>query len=817
MKSIHPPSKLKALMLGVLSSLSVYSMAATTCSNSTGCIIGTSSELGSDVYVSAGKYQNLIPSIKKYKDHWKDHQDSENLIISDPIFEISHDFKIKNPPPISVEFAPGTEITLDASFLENPAYGEHRKDYILSGINATGAWGEKLKITIPKGVHFTLQGGFKEENEEGYTISAINLDNSKMDSQADFTVNSPNSVVYKVEGSVLNAHDHLIDFGKDSSFSTAVEVSSPDGVANLDNVKINGDGEWNYGITAYSEGVANLRNSVINLRQPNSVGFSINRGGVINVNDSLINSGKGIALFSIDDLDEDDPALQNTFNIDNSELIAKDTLLSVNDSSIGDAEWADASSAARQPFVLNANNSRLEGRTYVGLHPAPRVTFNLNNGTSWLINGNSVLDELNIHDSTVSFSNDGKFKTLKINGDLTGNNSQFNMNTSLADGKSDKIEIHGQVHGQHRISVSDSRKRPKTPNGQVTLVESEGGDGSFSMVQPYVDAGKYRYFFHQNGNNWILSNDNGAASSGGSHYGPQYEISDFANSLISMRQAANQYIYQMQEPLNTRFMRRKDQSVANNLWLDSNYANNHFESVGTNDGLATSGFKQKSYSLQLGYDHLLPLGNENNQIYLGGLVGQGHSSVDFYGNYKNGNLKALTAGIYAGWNHASGWFADAAYRYSHLKASASKMDNTTWHSNSFSADVGKDFSLADKWVVTPKAGMTFGRLSGDAYNSSTTFYRSQLGAAVRTSVALNKITLHPYAGAYWLHDKNSLGHAFVDDSNMRIAGAGNSGLYEAGLGMDFNASNHADLKLDYANGQHTEQKFGINLNYRYSW
>ena len=174
MKSIHPPSKLKALLLGVLSSLSVYSMAAATCSNSTGCIIGAGSQLGSDVNVSAGKYHNNVPSIKEFKDKWND-IDSEDQIITDPIFLISNDNGSKNPPPTNVEFMPGTEITLDASFLENPAYGKHRKDYILSGINATGAWGEKLKITIPKGVHFTLQGGFKEENEEDYTISACLL------------------------------------------------------------------------------------------------------------------------------------------------------------------------------------------------------------------------------------------------------------------------------------------------------------------------------------------------------------------------------------------------------------------------------------------------------------------------------------------------------------------------------------------------------------------------------------------------------------------------------------------------------------------
>lgn len=825
MKSIHPPSKLKALMLGVLSSLSVYSMAAVTiCPAIDGCEFNPSENNSNKIVIAAGQYRNGIPTVEEFKKLFnEDDVPGDTYLRNLTVLNIGY---IPESTTLGqqVEFSPNTEIIVDSSFLNNAEYGPFRQDIEYTGVRFNSEKGT-TKFVIPKGVHFSLQGQPKELE---FGITGVSLDGGYLNSNADFSITAPNSNAYDIGWGTADISNSVINLGKNSDFSTAIylggEYDNKEAVTNINNLEIDGAGYGNGGIALAGIGNKNIRanvtNTKINLTNPFSEAFFFNNGGIIDVANSKVQAGIGIALQSTQDY-----ASENIFNIKNSSLTGQNALLGVNDhryypaDATEDDAIGDAEVAALQPFTLTADNSTLAGRVYIDQDPslAPKITFNLNNGTSWLINGNSVLDELNIHDSTVSFSNDGKFKTLKINGDLTGNNSQFNMNTSLADGKSDKIEIHGQVHGQHRISVSDSRKRPKTPNGQVTLVESEGGDGSFSMVQPYVDAGKYRYFFHQNGNNWILSNDNGAASSGGSHHGLQYEISDFANSLISMRQAANQYIYQMQEPLNTRFMRRKDQSVANNLWLDSNYANNHFDSVGTNDGLATSGFKQKSYSLQLGYDHLLPLGNENNQIYLGGLVGQGHSSVDFYGNYKNGNLKALTAGIYAGWNHTSGWFADAAYRYSHLKASASKMDNTTWHSNSFSADVGKDFSLADKWVVTPKAGMTFGRLSGDAYNSSTTFYRSQLGAAVRTSVALNKITLHPYAGAYWLHDKNSLGHAFVDDSNMRIAGAGNSGLYEAGLGMDFNASNHADLKLDYANGQHTEQKFGINLNYRYSW
>lgn len=814
MKFISPPAKIKTILLVVLGSLSAYSLAATTCADRNGCDIGAGTALGSDVKIAAGQYQNAVPTPAEFQEGW-----------NNSLFHISNnDVNAQNSPPIKAEFTPGTNIILDLSFLERPGYEtdkEERGSFTGVDIGLYAEGEDSVKVIIPKRVQFTLKGGLKESDNN---ITGIRLDEGRVDSQADFIIDAPVSEAYDVYGGKLDAHDHKIILGKDSYFSGAAQVQF-EGTLNLDHVDIQGSGERNSGVGSYEQGKANIRNTSIKLTHNNSVGFMIDSGGKINVDNSTINAGYGIGVFSRQG-SEDDVRDKNVFNIKDSSLIARDALVVVNyrrlfdDDSVEDDALADAVVAAQEPLVLTADHSELAGRTYVDLRPAPKLIFNLKNGSSWLINGNSELDELNIHDSSISFSKGGQFKTLTIHGDLSGSNGLFNLNSSLADQQADKIVIEGKVHGKHKISVSDSRKRPKTPNGKITLVESNGGDGSFSMVQDYVDAGKYRYFFHQDGDNkWVLSNDKGAVSSGGGH-GADYEISDFANSLISIRQAANQFVYQLQEPLNARLASLKSQPRGsnNNLWLDSNYAHDHFDSTGTSDGLATAGFKQKSYSLQLGYDHVLPLGDgENNQTYLGAFVGQGHSSVDFNGNYKDGNLKAVTTGIYAGWQNAGGWFADAAYRYSHLKTSASKMDNATWHANSLSAQLGKDFNLADKWVVTPKFGMTVGRLSGDDYTSSTTFYRSKLGAAVKTSFSLNKVSLNPYVGAYWLHDKSGLGHAVVDDENLRITGAGNSGLYEAGMGVDFDHNNHADFKLNYANGQKTEQKFGINLNYRYSW
>ncbi|MCX8745639.1 autotransporter outer membrane beta-barrel domain-containing protein [Snodgrassella sp. B3882] len=813
MKSNFTQTKINAILLTLFGSFSAYSMASGVCSNPSGCRIGSGSNLHGTVLISGQNYKNSVPNVNDFLsgDHYSVVFDTDAY---------------GETEPIQLIFDKNANIVLDSSFLNDPAYGDKRDHFHLTGVNIES---DSSSAIIPKGVQFTLKGYPKQFNNIGMT--AVDVTAGYVDSQADMNIDSANSVAYEVYSSTgkIDAHDSTINLGADAYTSFAGR-SEEDGQLNFKRIKIKGSGQWNMGVSVFDKGNVNFIDSSMNFSNPESLAFNLSNGSNVNIENSSIEAGYGISLHT-----RQYTPKENNFNIKNSSFMAKDALLGINDRRLyseadeDDEKLGDESIAAQQPFTLTADHSKLAGRIFIDLRPSPKITFNLKNGSSWLITGNSEMDELNIHDSTVSFRHDGhsrgvssrssnNFKILTIHGDLNGSNGVFNMNTNLADGQSDKIIIEGQLHGQHQISVADSRKRPKTANGQVTLVEVRGGgDGAFSMMQNYVDAGRYRYFFQQDGNQWILNNVNGALATGGGQHGSYYEISDYANSLIGMRQAANQFVYQLQQPLNTRFNNLKDHARTNNLWLDSNYANNHFDSTQTSYDLMTSGFKQKSYSLQLGYDHILPIGNENNQLYLGAFVGRGHSSVDFNGDYKDGNIKVWTTGIYAGWQNINGWFGDGSYRYSHFKTSANKMDDTSWNAHSLDVLFGRDIRLADQWVVTPKLGLTVGRLSGDQYTESTHFYRSQLGGSIKTSVNVKQVSFTPYVGAYWLHDKNSLGNVIVDDEYLSIKGAGSSGLFEAGVGVDFDRNNHADFKLNYANGQKTEQKFGASLNYRYSW
>lgn len=827
-----PNTKLKPVLFCLLSVWSVYAVAVD-CNQSSGCIASNNPMSPSEVGVLSDRHQN-VPSPMEDFNNYFGNRFNDNKIYSDKLFQVRNDYQHEDKPR-QMMFQPRADIVVNTSFVADSVYNAHQNNHNLTEVtvNSDSTVHNLEKIMISHAGALALQNYPKDMFFNKGAIIGIEVSgNDTVDSQTDININSANGTAYDVMGK-LNAHDHNINMNKDSYNATAVDVAAA-GVATLEQVNIYGEGEWNTGLSVVDGATINFNNSILNLKHKNSYAM-VMESGAININNSQLHAANGISFFNSNDQDSDDPEdadqakLPHTVNLNSSSLLADDMLLVVNDQRISEMPDGDEVSmvTAGREFVLNADHSQLRGRTVMGLSPVPQISFNLLRDSSWDITGNSELSTLNLRDSTVSFSPDGEFKTLTINGNLEGNNGKFNMNTNLADQQSDKLVVNGQVHGQHQISVQDKRKAPKTPDGKVELVTvADGsGDGSFSMVQPYVDAGKYRYFLRREGNNWVLSNQKSESSAAhmagnetaaGASAIPQYEISDFANSLMSMRQAATQFVYQLQSPTTMRLDQLRDQKQTNNMWLNSFYADQQFDSTGAGYQLATSGFKQKSNGFAIGYDHSLPL-NDQSSLFIGGFVGKGQSSVDFNGDYKNGNIKAITSGIYADWQHKNGLFADVTYQYSHLKSNANKMDEAKWHANSISLNAGKHIDLTNHWEVVPQLGMVAGRLSGDDFTSSNHFYRTRAGAKLGGNFAWQRMTLKPYVGAYWLHDKNGLGHAEVDDSNLSIAGAGNQGLYEAGLAADLNQHSHVDLRFNYSKGNKVEQKLGAQLNYRYAW
>lgn len=168
-----------------------------------------------------------------------------------------------------------------------------------------------------------------------------------------------------------------------------------------------------------------------------------------------------------------------------------------------------------ETITLSAKNSTLNGSLAIDEADLDRSTINVSlTDSSWemplhqesagLFNNGAT--NVKLQNSQVILQNEQGFQTFTIYGNLSGN-GHFDLNTDLANEKSDKIVVKGEDSGNFTLGIKDSGNEPNAANGKVTLVETRTGQAQFSLKdKDYVDAGAYRYRLSQDGTNWILSN-----------------------------------------------------------------------------------------------------------------------------------------------------------------------------------------------------------------------------------------------------------------------------------------------------------------------
>ncbi|WP_037585774.1 autotransporter outer membrane beta-barrel domain-containing protein [Stenoxybacter acetivorans] len=812
--------KLNPLALALLTAFTPYSLAANVeCSAPTGCTALS----GDNMLVKAGDYQNKKLSPTELADEFASSGGSGG-IQSRGVMVVRGSPNGTQPAEMTIKS--GANIVVDTTYLADDSYAPYNEYYEINAVQALFG-----NVVLEKGAKITMTG--QAANIEGG--SAVDITQGEVNNQADIYLDAPGVKAFNVQPGVLTAKNHKITLTENTEQAIVALVGDSSGRgltarASFDNVEIIGKGKTLIGFNVFEGGKIDFNKSSLNFTDSSSYAMLM-EDGTVNITDSTIKSGEGIYLRS-------DPYSRgaNTVNLKNSNLIIANNLVIVNDKRFTDAgDLLPAQDAKSQFLNLNADNSRLEGNITFDLTPAPQVNLTLSNNSLWKFNANSELDSLSLNTATVEFDKAGGFHTLTINGNLSGSNGLFKMNTDIANLKGDKLVVNGVVGGAHQIQVADSKNTPTDANGKLILVASQGGDGSFQLLDKYVDLGKYHYYLNQEGNDWILSATAapdkpeppvppvtpGKPDTPEPPSGPTPptapEISTRANSLIGIRQAAFQQLYQTQQPTQARLQSLRQQQRDHGLWLNSDYGKWQQRNGYAEAGLPASGFKQHGNSQQLGYDRVFH--NNAQTSYLGAFIGRSQSSVEFGGDYGNGSVKAVTAGIYGGWQHDNGWFADATYRYSRLTAAAPKIAESRWHAHSVALNGGKTLPVSTHWSLTPQAGVLAGRLSGNAETPAHNFMQTQIGIQAQGSYNVGGIGISPFIGAYWRLNRSNWGDVVLNNNNerLRISGTGSSGLYEAGISTDIGKQHNLTLKTTYGKGHYLKQDVGINVNYRYAW
>ena len=754
---------------------------------------------------------------------------------------------------------------------------------IKSGVNAT------IKEDYPSsslldisGAVATLEKGSKLIVEKNYAQihnitdaygdssgnSAIESRGGKINTEADIEINNDgSSAIESQKTSVINSSNHSIKMNGKNDIAYA--LYGAEDIANISNVQITGnqDMQFAFDIGTNDENAAQtvIANG-LNVTLNNKSGlFTTSDSGsqTITLKNSESNTGYGLLAFPLGD------EQLVKINLENTTLNATQALISLNDKNFPlEAEDDDASnSTPAGVYHLNltaSKNSKLTGAILENPDWPVKNEINLSMSNSqWSFNKSSTLNNLDANSSDITFTPTSEYKTLTIKDNLTGS-STFNLNTNIAENKSDKIVVKGTAEGNHKIGVTN--QGANVANGKVTLVETNGGNAAFSLTNANnrVDLGAYQYFLTKEGNNWVLANSknvvtptppvapvtpsnpvvspstpsnpmatpsNPVATPSNPVVTPSNPVvtpsnpvvppaapvlpstpllSDLANAQVSLRQAQLLLVEDDLSGIHQRLGEVKN-GEKGNVWVRNVNSRQKLAALSTGES-ETSGFKQNVHRVQVGADAAV-----TDNLRVGGFVGRSQANVDFNGHYGDGKARSNSVGLYAAYLADNGIYVDNIVKYSRLHANSNHTEKRHYNAYTISSELGKRFSLVNDWTITPQAQLAWTHISSQENEDSLSSVYSRIGLRVAKGFALsNSWNLQSYAEVNAITSKNRSSKIHYTNSALDVASS--RGRFESAVGFNAGFANHRfGLEVSRADGKNFEKPYAIQAVYHYSW
>ena len=732
--------------------------------------------------------------------------------------------------PTSLEIKPNSTFTLSKAFPESSVFDlrDSNLKFHFGNINLF----EGLSTVDADGEPVLGNSAFNLQGNTTIDIDAVHIVSSAKDSTG-----------YQVYGkSTANIINYSIFLGGDNSTAVDAENSTLH-IKNL-NIALQPAGTDKSATTAYASenSTLNIEDSLLTIEakgQSKGLGFILD-GGVTNITNSNIENNAGdVVIFTNrqDSRDETNNYSSTTINLKNTKIPDAKVLVGLNMPDLADTDLSKGEKTSSPRFVLNADNSQLNGavKQYDGTNKTP-VTLNLTNNTTWDLVDNSEVTDLHLNNSAVSLTNtNAPYATLTITGNLTGSGT-FNLNTNIAENKSDKIVVKGTAEGNHKIGVTN--QGANVANGKVTLVETNGGNAAFSLTNPNnrVDLGAYQYFLTKEGNNWVLAHSKNAVTptSPAAPVTPVTPnkpvvtpnkpvatpttpvlpstplLSDLANAQVSLRQAQLLLVEDDLSGIHQRLGEVKN-GEKGNVWVRNVNSRQKLAALSTGES-ETSGFKQNVHSVQVGADTAV-----TDNLRVGGFVGRSQANVDFNGYYGDGKVRSNSVGLYAAYLADNGIYVDNIVKYSRLHANSDHTEKRHYNAYTISSELGKRFSLANDWTITPQAQLAWTHISSQENEDSLSSVYSRIGLRVAKGFALsNGWNLQPYAEVNAITSKNRSSKIHYTNSALDVASS--RGRFESAVGLNAGFANHRfGLEVSRADGKNFDKPYAIQAVYRYQW
>lgn len=439
-------------------------------------------------------------------------------------------------------------------------------------------------------------------------------------------------------------------------------------------------------------------------------------------------------------------------------------------------------------------------------------------------NGVTVFGDLNS-------DNTGRNNQLTIGG-LSGN-GLFVMNTNLADGKGDFLNITDSVSGNHGVRVMDSGKALVSNTSdpyRYHLIHAAGSQNdTFALTNKSVDLGAYKYYLVQDKNTadeWYLSPVKETKP-----VDPEVpvkpvlpEITDPAKTALMIANAIPTIWKGELSTLRARLGElRNDSQVNLGVWSKATTARHNIN----NNEVA---YRHDMNGIVAGGDKMTEF--ESGKLWTGVLVGYSHSSLDMAKN--DGKIDSYSLGVYSTFRHNSGIYVDGVVKANHFRSTYDARFNdgkTSADSNTngvgFSVEAGKYFEK-DDYFIEPYVMVSAFRGQGADYRYSNSMsvkadaaksFSGELGATLGKNFTLeNGAQIKPYIRVAVNHEFAKNGEVELNKETKRTNDmSGTTGKYGVGIDAKLNDKWAVYGEFNYAKSSKQETPYSglIGVNYRF--
>ena len=659
-----------------------------------------------------------------------------------------------------------------------------------------------------------------------HSFAVMNITNSTTEiNGGTYSITNPNNAdangyLFELNNSTVTMHNSKVLMG-DNNQDSILEAFALNQKSKLTLNNVNVTSNNDSSIFVYeAENQARpeliVNNSNVSIPQGGIIGLRSGVGEVINSHFSATFNNSTISGFALTGAE--------SIKLSDTKSLTENIQLTFNNSTVSGVTTTDRNSVLN----LNLNNSNWTTKAFTDEDGVVQTTS---------------LTNLALNNGVVNLANDN-YQGIIILGNLTGSGT-FNLNTNIAENKSDKIVVKGTAEGNHKIGVTN--QGANIANGKVTLVETNGGNAAFSLTNPNnrVDLGAYQYFLTKEGNNWVLANSKNAVTPTPpvAPVTPSKQVvtpskpavtpstpvvtpsnpvvppavlpsapllSDLANAQVSLRQAQLLLVEDDLSGIHQRLGEVKN-GEKGNVWVRNVNSRQKLAALSTGES-ETSGFKQNVHSLQVGADAAV-----TDNLRVGGFVGRSQANVDFNGYYGDGKVRGNSVGLYAAYLADNGIYVDNIVKYSRLHANSDYTEKRHYNAYTISSELGKRFSLANDWTITPQAQLAWTHISSQENEDSLSSVYSRIGLRVAKGFALsNGWNLQPYAEVNAITSKNRSSKIHYTNSALDVASS--RGRFESAVGLNAGFANHRfGLEVSRADGKNFDKPYAIQAVYRYQW